>query len=144
WSGYDQPSPPAVWKVQDGAIVAKSDRSWLVTKEKFGDFELRLEWKGGPNGNGGIFFRVQGGEGGRPLSAPELQLCARDVGDRYKTGALYNVAQSEDASRPTGEWNTARLVVQGAHCEHWVNDQRVLTYDLKSDEFKKLWQASSF
>jgi len=126
-------------------VLVAADRSWLVTKEAFGDFELRLEWKVGPNGNGGIFFHMSGGEGSRPLTAPEFQLCARDVKDLFQTGTLYNVLRvPDDASLPTGEWNTARLVVRGGRCEHWVNEKLVLSYDLKSEEWKKQWQASKF
>ncbi|MDR3406192.1 MAG: DUF1080 domain-containing protein [Chthoniobacter sp.] len=145
WSAYGGAAPSAAWRAQDGTVMVTGDRSWLVTKETFGDFELRLDWKVGPNGNGGIFFRMPGGEGSRPLTAPEFQLCARDVSDAFKTGTLYNVLRlSDDASLPTGEWNTARLVVRGSRCEHWVNEKLVLSYDLKSEEWKKQWQASSF
>ena len=36
---------------------------------------------------------------------------------------------SKRATRPVGEWNTARILCQGTVIEHWLNEERVLSFD---------------
>ena len=43
------------------------------------------------------------------------------------TGSLYRmIPRTQDASKPVGEWNSARLIVRGNHVEHWLNGVKVL------------------
>jgi hypothetical protein len=53
---------------------------------------------------------------------------------RHTTGSLYSmIAPSGQAARPAGEWNHARLVVQGNRVEHWLNGTKVLEASLDSE-----------
>ncbi len=46
---------------------------------------------------------------------------------RHVTGAVYAMlAPTAKAARPAGEWNTGRIVVEGARFEHWINGTKVL------------------
>jgi len=52
-----------------------------------------------------------------------------------RTGALYGVfAPLRDATRPVGEFNNSRLVVRGAHIEHWLNGAKVVDGRLDSPD----------
>ena len=42
--------------------------------------------------------------------------------------------QPASACKPAGEWNSARLIVKGAHVEHWLNGTKVVDYELWSEE----------
>ncbi len=56
-------------------------------------------------------------------------------GPLYRAGALYDlVPAAPGAVRPAGEWNQARVVVQGPHVEHWLNGVKVLEYELGSPD----------
>lgn len=62
----------------------------------------------------------------------------------HRTGALYSfIAPNKKAAKPVGEWNSARLVVQGDHFEHWLNGVLVLEGSLKDkaveEGAKKRW-----
>jgi hypothetical protein len=46
--------------------------------------------------------------------------------------------------RPAGEWNQARIVVQGDHVEHWLNGQKLLEYTLGSPDWTARVAASKF
>ena len=144
WRTYAA-APSPVWTVGNGELSA-TERSCLMTQEEFDDFELRLEWKVSADGNGGIFFRATPGEAGLlPLSAPEFQLQYPSPPNPTSAGSLFAVeAPTADASRPAGQWNSARLITRGGKCEHWINDKLVLSYDLKDDGWIAKWKASKF
>lgn len=56
-------------------------------------------------------------------------------GPLYRAGALYDlVPAAPGAVRPAGEWNQARVLVQGPHVEHWLNGVKVVEYELGSPD----------
>jgi hypothetical protein len=48
------------------------------------------------------------------------------------------------ACKPAGEWNSARILVKGAHVEHWLNGQKTADYELWSPKWKEQVAASKF
>ncbi len=162
WRGYNQPSfPDEGWAIQGGdLIVFASDGSEeglggdIVTEEVFSDFELVFDFRVSPVGNSGVFYRVQEHEGlDLWMVAPEFQVLDDtayiDMGtmDMYKhlTGDNYDLhASTVTASNPIGEWNRARIVVDGAHVEHWLNGRKTVEYELWSPEWQALVASSKF
>ena len=56
-------------------------------------------------------------------------------GTTHQAGALYDVAApSKDATRPVGEFNHSRLVVEGDRFEHWLNGVKVVAGSLSGPE----------
>jgi hypothetical protein len=54
-----------------------------------------------------------------------------------RAGSLYDmVGANENAARPAGEWNSARVVVKGDRVEHWLNGVKVVDTSLRSPEVK--------
>jgi hypothetical protein len=150
WRGY-KTETPAGWTVQEGALVlAAGGKGDLVTMQEFGDFELALEWKIGEAGNSGILYRVGLGDQAPARSGPEFQLLdnAKAKGNNiptHRAGSLYDlVAPPKDVTRPVGEWNEARVRVQGWKIEHWLNGVKLVDIDLASPEGKALIQGSKF
>jgi len=72
----------------------------------------------------------------------------RSVSLRLLIGLAGAVALLIDPSlcmtRPVGEWNTARIVAQGKHVEHWLNDVKVVEYDVDSDVWRAHVKTSKF
>lgn len=69
-------------------------------------------------------------------------------GAKQQAGALYNlVGPVEDASRPVGEWNHARIVLRGNRVEHWLNGRKVVETALDAPEIvaglARRWGAGS-
>jgi len=57
WRGFRQESfPDKTWKVEDGTLrtIVGSESRDIITRDKYRDFELKLEWKIAPGGNSGI------------------------------------------------------------------------------------------
>jgi hypothetical protein len=56
-------------------------------------------------------------------------------GPRHQTAALYDIFPPlAERSRPVGELNHSRLVVQGKHIEHWLNGEKVVDANLDAPE----------
>jgi hypothetical protein len=137
------------WKIEDGILhnsgVGSDHGGDIITKKKFQNFELRLEWKVAPESNSGIFFHVQEGITYAIYeSGPEYQLIddkgwPTKLKDSQYSGANYDMHAPEGAEvAAPDEWNQTRLVVNGPHVEHWLNGIKVVEYELWSDEWKKL------
>jgi Domain of Unknown Function (DUF1080) len=153
WRGYRQTSAPAGWQVVDGAITRVGKGGDLVTAETFSNFELKIDFRIAANGNSGIFYRgVESADGPIYRSAPEYQVLdnaghpdAKNGPDRFCGGNYALEAPSNPgACKPAGEWNSARIVVNGAHVEHWLNGEKMVEYDLWSDTWKAQVAASKF
>ena len=46
--------------------------------------------------------------------------------------------------KPANEWNTTRIVVRGAHVEHWLNGKKLVEYELWSPDWQAKVKASKF
>ncbi len=63
----------------------------------------------------------------------------------HRTGALYDMLPPSGAELlPLGEFNHSRIVVRGAHVEHWLNGRQVLAYDFGSDTLRQALAKSKF
>src|SRR4051812_41209845 len=54
----DQKKGENPWSVENGVLKAKPASTWLSTKQMYGDYVLKLEWRVPANGNSGVFLRV--------------------------------------------------------------------------------------
>ena len=151
WRGYGKTAmPDSGWSVVDGAITRTGRGGDIVTNDSYRNFELALEWKVPPGGNSGVFYRAL--ESADPIyySAPEMQVlddAAHADGKNPLTsaGAAYGLyAPPRGVVKPAGEWNAARLVVRGDSVEHWLNGQKVVSYQLGSADWKAKVKASKF
>jgi Domain of Unknown Function (DUF1080) len=150
WRGWKSPNLPDGWKVDGDVLRKQGEVEDIVSRESFGDFELAFDWKVSEGGNAGVFFRGTREYDYIYWSAPEYQILddARhpDGGNRLTSAAaayaLY--AAPEGVVKPAGEWNQARIVVDGARVEHWLNGQKVVSYELWSPDWKAKVAASKF
>ena len=149
WRGFRQNTMPAGWQAIDGALTRAGQAGDIVTADEFGDFELTLDWSVPPNGNSGIHFRVTENDDVMWHLAPEYQV----IDNAYKpplkpaqyAGANYDLhPPSRDVTRPVGAWNQARLLVRGAHVEHWLNGVKVVDYEIGSADWNARVKASKF
>ena len=130
WRGYKSQTMPAGWRIEAGALVKDDRVPDIITKDQFGDFELELEWKIGEAGNSGIFYRG--------IEDPDYK--GEKNNDRiYTTGPEYQLLDDIKAAD-----NKTRIVAKGAHVEHWLNDVKVVEYELWSPDWEAKVQAAKF
>ncbi len=151
WRSYKGEGIADGWKAEGDTIsLVNPSAGDLISKETYGNFELTFEWKISPGGNSGVFFHVQE-RTDLPYvfySGPEYQVLdnkGRDEPPLEQAGALYALyAPAEDHTKPVGEFNEGKIVVNGSHVEHWLNGHKVVEYDMDSAGFKAKVMDSKF
>ena len=153
WRGFRRDDVPSGWQLEDGVLsfrAVEGGRGDVITKETYEDFELRLEWKVGPAGNSGIFFRVSEDQPATYSTGPEMQVLDNDGhvdGKSPLTSAGSNYAlhaPPRDVTRPVGEYNEVVVRVEGPRVRHWLNGELVVDYRLWTDEWEELVAGSKF
>ncbi len=132
------------WRIENGAIVAGSLKKptprneFLCTRQRFGDFELRLKFKitGDRRVNAGVQFRTE-----RIPNHHEVIGYQADIGPGY-FGALYDESRRRKilaapdqattrralAAVGKGGWHTYRIRAEGNHIELWLNGVQTVDY----------------
>ncbi|HLU39936.1 MAG TPA: DUF1080 domain-containing protein [Planctomycetota bacterium] len=151
WRGYGSETFPSKgWVVRDGALVHEAGGGGgdLISKRRFGNFDLRFEWKVAPRGNSGVMFRVVETDEPSYVTGPEYQIlddAAHSPSPDTAAGALYRLAAPQGASpRPAGEWNEARIVLVENRLEHWLGGKKVVEVDFASPEYAARLAKSKF
>ena len=132
--GWKASEKPENWKVEDGAIVGRGDRSHLFwTKQVCESCEFRATVKINTGGNSGMYFRAQEVEPGWPKGY-EAQVNTSHK-DPVKTGSLYNIVKVFDKLVPEETWFTQHIIANGDHIIIKVNDK--VTVDTKDASYAK-------
>jgi len=116
------------WVVEDGAFYRKERGGSLTYTAATvpDDFELRFEWKVSKGCNSGVYYRPG------QVEYQILDNVHSPYGEnaRQAAGSLFFcMAPRKDATKPFGEWNTGRILCDGTVIEHWINGERVLSFD---------------
>lgn len=152
WRGYRSAQFPACWAIEGEVLHALPTDSpvSLVSRARFSDGELALEWCLAAGGNSGILYRVLE-EFEQPWhSGPEMQLLD-DAGHKdgrvpeTRCGALYALYPPVAAPPcPPGRFHSAKVCMKGTQVEHWLEGVRVLACDLASADFRARVARSKF
>jgi hypothetical protein len=141
---------PPGWHVVDGTLTKDGNVEDLLTRDAYGSFELEFDWKIGKDGNSGVLYRVTREYDHLYWSGAEYQLLddanAPDGRSQLTaSGSAYGIYPSPPGVvKPYGQWNTSRIVVDGAHVEHWLNGRKVVAYELESADWKAKVATSKF
>jgi len=158
WRSFKKQSfPDPGWVVEDGWLhcLGKGGGNKgggdIITDAEFGDFELTWEWKQAPGGNSGLKYFVL--ETRNAALGHEYQMIddarngdAKLAQGKRVTAAFYDVLKPTvpPPTRPPGQTNFSRILVQGDHVEHWLNGTKVLEYDCGSEATKAAVAHSKF
>lgn len=148
WRAFKQAEIGPGWKVENGVLFPdpKVARD-IVTRGDYANFELAFEWRISKGGNSGVMFHVIPEGAATYESGPEYQILDNSRGEPplEQAGGLFAlVAPAMDMTRPVGEFNQARLIVDHGKVQHWLNGMEVARYEIGSPEFKALVAASKF
>jgi len=118
-----------VWRVVNGVIRNEQAMpgATILTKEDFGNFVLRAEFRAHPNVNSALMLRQ-----GRPQPAGyELQIRDKVLTDRtggaYLTGSIVNVQNApEGTTIVPNQWNSFEATLQGDQIVVLYNGKKVI------------------
>lgn len=160
WRGVNKAAfPEKGWKVVDGAITCTGKNGGsIITKKKYGDFELKWDWKiVSPGANSGLkyFVAERGGDTGGYGYGIEYQILddaeyissgSMDPNDYHTVGAAYELyaASPKKKVNPPGKWNSSKIISRNGKVEHWLNGKKILEYDRFSNNFKQKVAESKF
>jgi len=156
WRGYNRDSFPInEWKIdQHGNLVAGSTD--IISKRKFENFEMKLDYQLTEGSNSGVYYRVIEAEA-YPIwfNAPEYSLLDDSTYlsstkehpnvMKHMNGGVFDMFEpTTDLSLPLGKWNHVRVVLHSGFVEHWLNDERVVEYQINSDKWESNVKKSKF
>jgi hypothetical protein len=116
----------ANWRVAEGALVADKGNGFLVTKNTYGDFQIRAEFWVEDDSNSGVFIRcadptkVTGG------NAYEVNIWDKRPEPEYGTGAIVGVAKVEPMPKAAGKWNVYEITAKGDTFTVTLNGQKTV------------------
>ena len=105
------------WRVEDGAIVADKRTSeggaQLVTKTKYKDFQVYVEFWASDDANSGIFIRCSDPKTIGARTCYEVNIFDQRPDPSYGTGAIVYFAEVHPMPKAGGKWNTSRSPPRG-------------------------------
>jgi len=163
WRNFRQDTIGSSWIIDEGAIHLNAKKSpdggWqaasggdIITRDQYENFELQLEWKIGACGNSGIIYNVVESDKYDFVwqTGPEMQVldntCHPDAKiPKHRAGDLYDmISCNHETVKPAGEWNKVRLVIKDGHVEHWLNDSKVVEFQMFDDHWAEMIANSKF
>jgi 3-keto-disaccharide hydrolase len=150
WRSYQEPELDDGWASENGCLTRVGWAGDIITREQFGDFELKLEWRISEAGNSGIFIRGDESGGSIHHTGFEMQVLDNaghsDAKDpSHRAGAFYDmIVPDHDTSQPVGYWNRVHIIARGPEVEFWLNDRRTAAFVQGSPEWQKMYEASKF
>ena len=157
WTSVGKDTQPEKgWTVENGVLTVNKGGPQrggdINSKEQFSEFDLCFDFKLTKGANSGVKYLFTRYEKGGWLGN-EYQVLDDDFhpdakqgrdGNR-KTASLYDMLPTgKKTMKPTGEWNSARIVVKGSKVTHYLNGQKVLSFDFKSKAYEEAWKLSKF
>jgi hypothetical protein len=105
------------WRMEDGALVADKRTSqeiaYLLSKQKYKDFQIHAEFWASDDANSGIFIRCQDpakiGDG----TCYEVNIFDRRPDPTYGTGAIVKFAEVNPMPKAGGKWSTFEITAKG-------------------------------
>ena len=136
----------ADWAGVDGAIQATKGGetpSYLVTKNSYKDFTIRVEFWSSDDANSGVFVRCQNPAQITDENCYEANIFDTRPDPTYGTGAIVKVAKlNAPMIKAGGKWNTYEITAQGKRLVLVLNGVKTVDVEdgkLASGPFALQW-----
>jgi len=125
----------ANWRIVDGIIQADKGSGHLVSKNSYGDFQLRAEFWVDSDANSGIFIRCSDPKKIGSATCYEVNIYDKRPDPLYGTGAIVDVAKVSPMPKAGGRWNTFEITAKGRQLRVMLNGNR--TVDVQDGKFAR-------
>jgi hypothetical protein len=124
----------AQWNIVDDYVEADGyERSYLVTKASYSDFQLKVEFWPSPDANSGVYIRCQNPEKVEAESGYEINIYDTNENPDNRTGSVIHFAPPIAAIEAGGKWNTYEITAEGSHIVVHLNG--TLVADLEDESY---------
>jgi hypothetical protein len=107
----------ANWTATEGAVQATQggkDPAYLLSKQSYTNFEMRVEFWASDDANSGVFLRCQDRSTITDENCYEANIFDQRPDPTYGTGAIVKVAAVSPMPKAGGKWNTYEITVRGS------------------------------
>ena len=128
----------ANWTEEFSSIRATEGNgaSWLVTKDSYSDFVIRVEFWASDDSNSGIYMRCQNPEIITDRDCYEANIYDQRPDPSYGTGGIvHRAAVSEPAPTVGDKWNVYRITAYGDRLIAELNNE--ITADVSDSELSE-------
>jgi hypothetical protein len=116
------------WRVEDGAMVAdkrtSKDPAYLVSKTKYKDFQIYVEFWASDDANSGVFLRCQEPTKIGDRSCYEVNIFDQRKDPTYGTGGIVHYVEVNPMPKAGGKWNTYEITAKGRQITVMLNGQK--------------------
>jgi hypothetical protein len=150
WRTYQCECITDGWQIVDKILVRAGPARDLITKEKFKNFILELEWKISKGGNSGIIIRASEDLQYSFMSGIEMQILDDmnhpDGQNPFtSSGAVYDLYPNQlDITNSFNEWNKVRIIAINASVKFFLNEVLVNNVVISSDAWRTAIGNSKF
>ena len=116
----------ANWRLEDGAAVADKGNGFLVSKDSYGDVEIKAELWVNDTANSGVFIRCADPNQITGSNAYEVNVFDQRPDPSYGTGAIVNVAKVVPMPKAANKWNTLDITARGPRLSVALNGKRTV------------------
>ena len=103
----------ANWKLGNELVEATSGAGFLVTKDTYTDFELRVEFWVDEAANSGVYMRCQDAALITDKTCYEANIFDKRPDQSGRTGAIVHIAKPLAIVDAGGRWNTYEITARG-------------------------------
>jgi 3-keto-disaccharide hydrolase len=127
----------ANWTIVDGIVQADKKvgegSAFLVSKNTYTDFQLKVEFWVDAVANSGVFIRCTDPRKITTTTGYEVNIFDTRPEPSYGTGAIVNVAKVEPMPKAGGQWNTFEITAKGPQLIVVLNGTK--TVDVQDSQF---------
>ncbi|MBM3772253.1 MAG: DUF1080 domain-containing protein [Acidimicrobiia bacterium] len=103
----------ANWTLANGIVEATKGPGFLVTKETYSNFEIRVEFWVDESGNSGVYMRCQDAAKITDTTCYEANVFDKRPDQSGRTGAIVHVAKPLAIVDAANKWNTYEITAKG-------------------------------
>jgi hypothetical protein len=167
WTTYYGKEPKGKWTNENGKLICGGSKNNhlngdIVSKKEYENFILEFEWINSKGGNSGIKYKLKDfGKIGATVNQNdnfswlgcEYQILddennreGKNNNGKNSAASLYSIlaANKNKKLNPHEQLNSGKIIVADEHIEHWLNGEKVLEYNLNSDNWKKAFTKSKY
>ncbi len=117
----------ANWRIAEQTMAADYGQGYLVTKQSYGDFQLRVEFWAEEGTNSGVFIRCADPEAIGAQSCYEINIFDANPNRNNATGSIVGIMAPLRVPQTELKWNLLEIEARGSQLNVSVNHERTVS-----------------